>query len=230
MNHVTSYPVTDSIKQLLYRVYAWMMIALAITAGVAYYIFSNPTIFAMVFGRPYVTFIILMAQLFLVIALSVWILRMSYLTAAITFICYALLMGVTFSAIFYTYSLSSIYSSFAITAGMFGTTAVYGYFTKSDLSQVGSYARMALFGLIIALIVNMFWQNNTFDFVISLIGVAVFTALTAWDMQRLVQIGHQLQGRQEPMNKIAIVGALSLYLDFINLFLMMLRLFGNRRN
>ena len=148
--------------------------------------------------------------------------------ATFLFLLYSATVGVTFALIFELYTTQSIFTAFFITAGMFGALAVWGAITHIDLSKVGSIAFMALFGLILATVVNIFWANSTLYWITTYAGVAIFAALTAYDMQKLKQIGEQgVGGEQE--SKLAVFGALSLYLDFINMFLFLLRLFGDRR-
>jgi FtsH-binding integral membrane protein len=227
----TGYSVEKSTTSFLYKVYAWMGAALAITAATAYGIYVNPQVFNAIFNKPIIGITILIAQLGLVIALTALINRISLPAAIAIFLGYSFLTGVTFSAIFYTYSMSSIVVTFAICSGMFAFMALYGYFTRADLSSVGSFAAMGVFGLILAMVINIFWQNSTFDYIISLIGVAIFTVLTAYDMQRIKQLGMGVSYHaKDVVGKAALVGALTLYLDFINLFLMLLRLFGNRKD
>lgn len=227
--YTNNIPSTQSIRSLMHQIYAWMMVALGITASVGYFIYTHRSLFTMLLGNPWITFLVIMGQFALVIVLSLWVMRMSFPTAAACFIAYSVLMGITFSAIFYSYSLSALTSTLAITAATFGTMAIYGYYTNRDLSTAGSFARMGLFGLIIALIVNLFWQNSTFDLIISLIGIGVFIILTAWDMQRLTRLSMQLQAENRGKRRIAIIGALILYLDFINLFILILNISGGRR-
>lgn len=217
-----------SVKSFITKVYAWMACALSITAAVAYYIFGNPALFAKIFSSSLTVFMIILGQFILVLALSLFIMRMSYATAIIAFLLYAVSMGVTVSAIFYTYTIASIYITFLVTSGMFGAMALYGYFTKADLRAVGTFALMGLFGLIIGLFVNLFFKSPMVDLMLSLIGIVIFTLLTAYDMQRIVRLGQVLSGGGL-QDKFAIIGALTLYLDFVNLFLMLLRFTGRQR-
>lgn len=223
------YPITNAVKQFIYKVYAWMGLALVITASVAYAIFKSPHLFHALFSSPFIVLCIFILQLALVVVLSLLIFKLSYFQAALAFLVYSLSMGLTMSAIFYTYSLQSLCITFITTAGMFSVMALYGYFTKANLTSVGHYSLMALFGLIISFIINIFLQSPTFDYFLSIAGIAIFTLLTAYDMQRIVKLGYSLSGEQEINDKYAIIGALTLYLDFINLFLMLLRFTGTRR-
>lgn len=228
MNY-SGYTASGSVANFMYKVYGWMAAGLAVTASTAYYIFSNPVLFRSIFSSSLIILLLIVAQFAAVIALSAFVSRMSMVIAAATFLGYSLLTGITFSSVFMVYKMASIYLAFGITAGMFGVMALYGYVTKDDLTGVGSIARMGLFGIIIAMIVNMFLGSAQMDYIISLVGVAVFTLLTAYDNQKIKQLGHVLIGQGEMANKVALVGALTLYLDFINLFLFLLRLFGQRR-
>lgn len=229
MNYA-GYTASGSVSQFMYKVYGWMAAGLALTAGTAYYIFSNPVLFHKIFASSWTVFFLMAAQFAAVIALSGFITHMSLMTAAATFLGYSFLTGITFSSIFMVYTMHSIYLAFGVAAGMFGMMALYGYVTKDDLTGVGSIARMGLFGIIIAMVVNIFLGSAQMDYVISLVGVAVFTLLSAYDVQKIKQLGTVLLGHGEMANKVALVGALTLYLDFINLFLFLLRLFGQRRN
>ncbi len=228
MNYA-GYPMAESVRNFMYKVYGWMAAGLTITAGTAYYVFSNKAIFSYIFSSPLVVMGLFLAQIALVISLSAMVMRMSLTTAALVFLSYSVLTGVTLSSIFYVYQLESIYLAFGIAAGMFGVMALYGYFTKADLTGVGSLAGMGLIGIIIAMIINYFVGSAQMDYIISLIGVGVFTLLTAYDSQKIKQMGQALLGQGEVANKVALLGALNLYLDFINLFLFLLRLFGRQR-
>ncbi len=224
-----SYSMSGSIADFMYKVYGWMAAGLAITAGTAYALFQSPSMFKTIFGNPILFFGLIIAQFALVIALSGFVMRMSLSTAIASFIGYSVLTGLTLSSIFYVYTAASIYLAFGIAAGTFAAMALYGYFTKDDLTGVGSIARMGLFGIIIAMLVNFFMKSAQVDYVISLIGVGVFTLLTAYDSQKIKQMGYALIGQGEIAHKVALLGALTMYLDFINLFLFLLRLLGKPR-
>lgn len=229
MNYYTQYPATESIRNFLYKVYGWMATGLALTAGTAYYVFSNQSLFQYLFGHPFILILLIIGQFAAVIALSAFVQRLDLPTAIGIFLGYSLLTGITLSSVFLLYRIEAIYLSFGITSAMFATMALYGYFTKSDLTSVGSIARMGLFGIIIAMLVNMFLRSAEFDYIISLIGVGIFTLLIAYDSQKIKQLGHMLLGQGEMLDKVALLGALTLYLDFINLFLFLLRIIGGRR-
>lgn len=226
----TNYSSSTIVKKLLYKVYGFMTLALAITAAVAYYVVSQPVIMHTLLTNSWIIFCLFLLQLLLVIILSAAILRISFLTALFLLLFYSVLMGITFSTIFFMYTVQSIYIVFLVTAGMFCCMALYGYFTHTDLTSVGKYSTMALFGLIIGFVVNMFLKSGTADYILTLFGVVIFTILTAYDIQKIKNMAGFLAGQGETENKIAVVGALTLYLDFINLFLMLLRLFGRRNN
>jgi FtsH-binding integral membrane protein len=213
----------------MYRVYGWMALALSVTALVAYGVAMSPTVLALVAQNPFVLIGMFIAQLALVVVLSAFLLRMSFALAFALFMLYAASLGVTLSLLFVTYEITSLYATFAVTAGMFGALCLYGYFTRADLTALGNIALMALFGLMLAMIVNMFLRNSAFDLLISAFGVILFSALTAYDAQKIKQIAQQLHADTNTLNKVAIIGALTLYLDFINLFLFLLNFMGKRR-
>lgn len=224
------YPEYGSVSRFMHRVYAWMSFALAVTAGISYYTFESKTLFTYLMTHPWSMIALIIAQLALVMGLAFWIMRMSLTTAIAAFVIYAASVGLTMASIFFVYTKTSIYATFLVTAGMFLVMALYGYFTKKDLSSMGSFLMMALVGLILGGIVNMFMRSQTFDYVMSAIGVVVFTLLTAYDTQKIKQMAQQLLVDSETRGKVAILGALTLYLDFINLFLFLLRFMGQRRD
>lgn len=209
------------------RVYLWMGGALALTAGMAWYVFNTPALFARIFSGPWFM-ILVIAEIGLVIGLSAAINRLPAALVSGGFILYSLLNGVTLSVILAVYTQASIAGTFLITAGMFAGTAWYGYVTKRDLTSLGSFFFMALLGLILASLVNMFLRNEAIYWVLTYAGVFIFIGLTAYDMQKIKQMA-AMQMTGEGAQKAAIMGALTLYLDFINLFLHLLRLFGKRR-
>ncbi|HKG47123.1 MAG TPA: Bax inhibitor-1/YccA family protein [Pyrinomonadaceae bacterium] len=216
------------VTAFLSKVYGWMFLGLLLTAGTAVAVASSPALIdTLIFNRG-LFWILVLAQLGLVLYLSVRVEKMAPATAAILFLIYSALVGVTSSTIFLIYTGTSIVSAFVMAAGMFGAMALFGSFTKRSLAGVGQFMFMGLIGIIIASIVNIFWFNDALNFVISVVGVLVFTGLTAWDAQRLKQMAVALpDGR---VGSYAVVGALSLYLDFINLFFFILRLMGGRRD
>jgi len=199
-----------------------------ITAGTAFFVASSPTLVATFILNRMLFWVLAFAQLGLVFYLSARVATMAPTTAAALFMLYSALVGVTTSVILFVYTASSITSTFIVTAGMFGATAIFGTVTKRSLAGVGQFMFMGLIGLILASVVGIFWQNSALQFVISVVGIIVFTGLTAWDAQRLKHMATVLPDGQ--IGSYAVVGALSLYLDFINLFFMLLRLSGGRRN
>lgn len=215
---------------LLARVYAWMCLALGITAVTAYYVAQSPAFLNAVFGNSIVTVVLMVAQLGLVLLLSMLINRISYAAAVGLFLLYAFSLGITLSAIFLVYTYSSIFATFLVASGMFGAMAIYGYFTKADLSAMGSFLFMALIGLIIGGLVNMFLKSESFNYLLSALGVIVFTLLTAYDVQRIKQMAGGLYEDSQSMAKASIMGALMLYLDFVNLFLYLLQIMGRKRD
>jgi uncharacterized protein len=214
----------------LAKVFNWMAIGLGLT-GVVAYLTASSGIAMQIVASP-MLMILVLAELGMVFYLSARIDKLQASTATGLFIGYAVLNGVTLSTIFLAYTRSSIAGTFFITAAMFGAMAIYGLVTKRDLSGLGSFLFMGLIGILVASLVNMFFQSSAMSWVISMVGVLVFTGLTAYDVQRIKSIGEQgimTQG-EEMIKKGSIMGALALYLDFINLFLMMLRLFGGSRD
>jgi len=218
-----------SLRAMMQTIYGWMSAALAVTAAVSYYISSTPSAIQFVFNTPWLFLVLFLVQIGLVITLSAAISKISLSTAYILFFSYAALTGVTLSSLFMIYDLPSITLTFVTTVGMFASMSAYGYFTKSDLSPMRSAITMGIFGLIIAGVINMFWANSVLDFMLSIAGVAIFTLKTAYDTQMLKRFGQDLLGQGFSTGKIAVLGALKLYLNFINLFLYLLRLLGKRR-
>jgi uncharacterized protein len=215
-------------SNFLQRVFLWMFVGLGITGGVAALIGSSDTLLTDITESPGIIIAVIVAQLGIVFGLSFAINRISVPVATFLFLLYSATVGVTFAFIFELYTTQSIFTAFLITAGMFGALAVWGAITHIDLSKVGAIAFMALIGLILATVVNIFWANSTLYWITTYAGVAIFAALTAYDMQKLKQINQQgLTGDAE--GRAAIMGALALYLDFINLFLFLLRIFGQQR-
>ena len=212
----------------LTKVFAWMFLGLAVTGGVAALIGSNEQLLTDITQSPGIVIGVIIAQLALVLVLVAAINRLPVGLAMLLFFVYSATVGVTFAFIFELYTTQSIFTAFLVTAGMFGALAVWGAITDIDLSRDGAIAFMALIGLILATIVNIFWANETLYWVTTYAGVLIFAALTASDMQKLTQLSRSgLEGEAE--SRASIIGALSLYLDFINLFLFLLRIFGQSR-
>lgn len=226
----TSYthPATQVVVRqnaLVRQVYAWMGVGLAITAFMALVTLSSPAILDAVLGNKLVFYGLMIGELALVFTLSGAINKLSAATATLIFVAYSALNGITLSTIALVYTADSITSTFVTTAGMFGAMSLYGYMTKRDLTSWGNFLFMGLIGVVIASVVNIFVGSSTVSWVISGIGVIVFTGLTAYDTNKIkIMAAQGTEGR-----KPAILGALTLYLDFINLFLMLLRFTGNRR-
>jgi FtsH-binding integral membrane protein len=212
----------------LQRVFLWMFVGLGITGGVAGLIGSNDSLLTEITETPGLVLAVVVAQLAIVFGLIFLINRISVGLATVLFLVYSATVGVTFAFVFELYTAQSIFTAFLVTAGMFGALAVWGAVTAIDLSKVGSIAFMALIGLILATIVNIFWANETLYWITTYAGVLIFAALTAYDMQKLTKI-HREGISGEAAGRAAIMGALSLYLDFINLFLFLLRIFGQQR-
>ena len=219
---------TSVLSMVMRKVYGRMFLALVVTALTSLYVASSPAILSVVLGNRAVFFGLMIAELAVVFVVSGMLNKLSTTTATLLFYLYAVLNGVVFSSIFVVYDLGSIAYTFFITAGVFGAMSVYGMVTKNDMTKFGSYCIMGLFGLIIASIVNIFVASSTLDWIISLFGVALFIGLTAWDTQKIKNAAYVNDPSQT--GKLATIGALSLYLDFINLFLYLLRIFGGRSN
>jgi FtsH-binding integral membrane protein len=216
----------ERVTIFLQRVYGWMFAGLGLTGLVAFAMAQNPRAVQAFAQNRLLFFGLMIAELGLVVFLSARILKMSAAAAIASFVLYAGLNGVLFSTIFLAFTMTSIATTFFITAGTFGGLALWGTVTKRSLAGLGSFAMMGLWGLLLAILVGFFVHASGLQFVISIVGVIVFTALTAWDAQRLKSMALVTSGGHT--ENLAIVGALALYLDFINLFLFLLRFFGRR--
>lgn len=221
-------------KTFMASVFSWMSAALIITSVVAYYFAHSIELLSLLInpevgGLTILGYVVMFAPIGFVLAMSLGFNRFSYPVLLFLFLIYAAVMGASLSFIFLAYTSSSIAGTFASAAGMFGLMAVVGYTTKTDLTKFGSIMLMALLGIIIASLINWFLQSDALNYIISFIGVLVFTGLTAYDVQKLKRIGAGVQYGIESTNKLVIMGALNLYMDFINLFLFLLRLFGDRK-
>ena len=232
------YPRNDSIVQqastglqtYMAQVYGWMTCGLLLTAFVSWFAANDDRIMFFIFSNRFVFFGLIIAQLGLVFVLSGMVHRLSGGVATSLFMLYSALTGLTMASIFTIYTGTSIASTFFITAGMFGAMSFYGYTTKRDLSRFGSLLFMALIGIVLASLVNFWLKSPALMWAITYIGVVVFVGLTAYDTQKLKSIGETINvNDKENLRRYSIMGALTLYLDFINLFLMLLRIFGNRR-
>jgi len=211
------------------KVYGWMALALAITGFVALRVASSESLVNTIASNQILFFGIIIAEVGLVIWLSSAIESMNATRAITLFLLYSALNGLTFSVLFLIYTAASIASTFFVTAGTFGVMSAYGYFTKTDLSSWGNILFMGLIGIIIASIVNIFWHSEVLYWAVTYIGVLVFVGLTAYDTQKIKRMSLEMDVESEEGSKGAIMGALALYLDFINMFIFMLRIFGDRK-
>ena len=215
---------------LLRSVYNWMVLGLFISGAVAYLASHSAAIQQILFGNSIMIWILLLGELGLVFGISGGIQRMSAATASWLFLLFSFLNGLTLSSIFIIYTSASLTSTFVVTGLTFGLTSFYGYVTKTNLTSIGNYLFMALIGIIIATIVNIFLRSSTLDLIVSYLGVIIFVGLTAYDTQKIRRLGENMSNsNSEQFGKMAVLGALALYLDFINLFLMFLRFFGRGR-
>lgn len=224
------YAMSTAFPALMRKVFVWMTLALAITGLTAYGVATSPTILSLIFSSKVTFFGLIIAEFALVFAISGAINRLSLSTATLLFILYSVVNGATLSTIFFAFSVATIGKVFFITAGTFGAMALVGYITKTDLTSMGKLLFMALLGIIIASVVNMFVGSSGLDLILSYVGVLVFVGLTAYDTQKIKQMCQSAPDAGESAQKLALIGALSLYLDFINLFLYLLRIFGNNRD
>lgn len=220
--------VAAAFPALMRKVYLWMAMALVITGFTAYLVATNETLVQMIFSSKVVFFGLIIAEFALVIGITAAINKLSLPVATLLFVLYSVINGATLSVIFFAYTMSSIATVFFITAGTFGAMSIFGYVTKKDLSSWGKILMMALIGLIIATIVNIFVKSGAIETIASYVGVLIFVGLTAYDTQKIKQMCLQAPDAGETMQKYALLGALSLYLDFINLFIYLLRIFGRR--
>jgi len=212
------------------RVYGWMTFGLAVTGLIAYFTATSPAMTKLCLANQWVYMLLILAEFGLVVALSAAIKKINAGAATFGFLLFAILNGLTLSVIFLSYEMGSIAASFFAASGTFGVMSLVGYVTKKDLTGLGSLCFMGLIGIIIASLVNLFLGNAKLDYIISIIGILVFIGLTAYDTQKIKQLATASgEFERDDFKKFAIIGALALYLDFINLFLFILRLFGNRR-
>lgn len=214
------------VSSALRRTFVWMALGLAITALASIFAVNSNLVYSIVEGGY--LWLLLIAEVALVIFLSARVMKMSMPMATGSFVLYSVLSGISLSPIFLVYTGESIATTFLVTAGTFGAMAVYGYTTKRDLSAMGSYLIMALIGVIIASVVNIFLGSSLLMWIVSFLGVAIFTGLTAYDVQKVKGMLIQTVGDEELSKRVSLLGALTLYLDFINLFLYLLRFFGRR--
>ena len=213
---------------LMRKVYVWMTLALALTGFTAYGVATSPGIITALYSNSVLLWGLVIAEFAIVFGVSAAINRLSLTTATLLFVLYSVINGALFSSIFLVYTMSSIASVFFITAGTFGVMALVGYTTKKDLSSMGKILFMALIGIIIATIVNIFLKSSGLEMIVSYLGVLIFVGLTAYDTQKIKNMLLMAPDASEASQKIALLGALNLYLDFINLFIYLLRIFGRR--
>ena len=224
------FAMSTAFPALMRKVFVWMTLALAITGLTAYGVATSPAILSLIFSSKVTFFGLIIAEFALVFAISGAINRLSLSTATMLFILYSVINGATLSSIFFAFSVATIGKVFFITAGTFGAMALVGYTTKTDLTSMGKLLFMAWWGIIIASVVNMFVASSGLDLILSSVGVIVFVGLTAYDTQKIKQMCQAAPDAGESAQKLALIGALTLYLDFINLFLYLLRIFGNNRD
>jgi FtsH-binding integral membrane protein len=221
--------VAEAQRSVMVRVYGWMTLGLALTAGAALLTLTNERLLTTILTNSWVFIGLMVVELALVLVLSARLMQLTVNGARLGFIAYAALNGVTLSFLVLVYTEASIAQVFLLTGGLFGVMALYGYVTKTDLTRWGNLLFMALLGLIGAMLINVFLRNSMLDLVLSAVGVLIFVGLTAYDSQKIKQMAGAVDPDSEMGHKVAIIGALRLYLDFINLFLRLLRLFGRRR-
>lgn len=219
----------SALRDYMVKVYQYMSIALAISGLVAFMVASSPALMQAIFGTP-LAFVVMLAPLGFVIFFGIKLKSISAEKAKSFLWIYSALMGLSLATIFAVYTATSITRVFLITASTFGAMSIYGYTTKKDLTSFGSFLIMGLIGIMIASIINIFLKSSGLDFAISLLGVFIFIGLTAYDTQRIKQTYYHFAGNDEMVTKMAVMGALNLYMDFINLFIMLLRFFGERKN
>ncbi len=220
----------DIVKNLFYRVYGWMTAGLLVTAGTALALARQPAWIDALVTRPFLGFLLLIIQLVVVVVFASMLAKLPYTVALGLFIFYAILSGATLSIIFSVYTRASIAQALLISAGMFGSISLWARVTHADLSKMGSILYMALWGMILALVVNIFWQNSLFNFMISAAGVVLFSALVAYDTSMIKRYATDMtHARSKEYAKVGLFGAFQLYLDFINLFLNLLNITGRRR-
>jgi len=228
----SSSPSKEMAKTFISNVFSWMFVGLMLTGVLAYWFGNNPAYMQLLVSETGMTplgYVIMFAPIGFVLLMSYGFNKFSYPLILALFLGYAAIMGLSLSFIFLVYDIGSIYLTFGITAATFGLMAILGYTTQIDLTKFGSFMMMGLFGIVIASLINMFVGSEKMDYIISIIGVVVFTGLTAYDVQKIKTMGAEIETGTASASKLAIMGALNLYLDFINLFLMLLRLFGDRK-
>lgn len=231
IENVTNKTREALVTQFMSKVYAWMSVGLFVTAGVAYGLFQESWLLEFILESRWVFFSLIGAQLALVFYLECSLKSLSYWSAAMLFVLYSALVGATLSPIFIIYTMTSIMQVFIVAAGMFGCMALYGFVTKDDLTKISRILMMGLFGLIIAQLFNIFFDSAHMDYYLSFFGVVLFSLLTAYDVQKLKLLSSTISVHDDEqiVNKIALRGALTLYLDFLNLFIKLLKVMGKKR-
>lgn len=219
-----------AVRHFMVMVYGWMCVGLAVTGATSAYMASDPRMIVNLAHNPILFYGIMIAQFALVVSLSGWVMRMEAATAKFIFVFYSALTGVTLSTLFLIYTSESLASTFFLTAGVFGIMSAYGYVTKTDLTKLGSFCFMALIGVILASVVNWWLKNPALAAVMTYLGLLIFIGLTAYDTQKIKAMARPENIGSELETKGSILGALTLYLDFLNLFLMMIRMVGRRRD
>lgn len=222
--------VSLAFPALMRKVYVWMTLALVITGLTAYGIANSPGLFYAIVSNQFLFWGLVIGEFALVLGINSAIHRLSITTATLLFILYSVVNGATLSVIFMVYALMSIANVFFITAGTFAVMAFIGYTTRKDLTSLGRMLFMGLIGIIIATVVNIFLGSSMLNMIVSYVGILVFIGLTAYDSQKIKRLLYTADSTDESAQKIALLGSLTLYLDFINLFLMLLRIFGGNRN
>lgn len=228
----SSSPSKEMAKTFVANVFSWMFFGLMITGVLAYWFGNNLEYIRLLVTETGMTplgYIVMFAPIGFVLLMSFAFNKLSYPALLALFLAYSAVMGISLSFIFLIYDIQSIYLTFGITSATFGLMAVLGYTTHVDLTKFGSLMMMGLFGIVIASLINMFLGSEKMDYIISIVGVIVFTGLTAYDVQKIKRMGSEVESGTSTAGKLAIMGALTLYLDFVNLFLMLLRLFGSRK-
>lgn len=221
--------VSVAFPALMRKVYLWMCLALVITGMTAFYVASTPALAEAILGNSIMFYGLMIGEVALVLGVSAGINKLSLSTATALFVLYSVVNGATLSVIFFAYTMASIGKVFLITAGLFGVMSLIGYTTKTDLTSLGKMLMIALVGLIIATLVNMFVGSAALDYIMSYVGVLIFVGLTAYDTQKIKNLFVTTGISGEAGQKVALLGALTLYLDFINLFIYLLRIFGGKR-
>ena len=216
-------------RKFLTKVYSWMSLALLLSGATALIVANSPVLLNLIFGNKIGFPILAIGEIILVWWLSASIRKISTMTASIAFLIYSVINGATLSSIFYVFSLNSIVIVFLVSALMFIGMSLYGVFSKSDIMSFGRYFSMAIIGLIVASVINIFLKSSGFNWVISIVTVVIFTGLTAYDTRKMILVSQQADG-SDMFQKASIIGALELYLDFINIFLALLRIFGKSRD